>query len=123
MANEITVTMELDLVNGDLERNASVSALQFDQTTGAALWNTVNVGFAADEAIVTTELTALGWCFMRNLDSTNYVEWGPDNGGSLVPCGRIEAGEVAMFRLSPAITFRAQANTAAVELDILILDN
>ena len=122
MANEITISAEIDLDNGDLERNASVSALQFTQAAKGCIWICVNAA-ASDEAIVTTELTSLGWCYMRNLDATNYVEWGPDNGGSIVPCGRLEAGEVAMFRLSPAITLRTEANTAAVELDIMILED
>ena len=122
MSDEITVSMDLDLTNGDLERSVEVSSLQFDQAATGCIWQVVNAA-AADEAIVTTELTSLGWCFMRNLDSTNYVEWGPDSGGSLVVCGRLEAGEIALFRLSPAITLRTQANTAAVELDILILED
>lgn len=122
MADEITITAEIDLDNGDLERTASVSALQFNQAAKGALWTCVNAA-AADEAIVTTEIGTLGWCFMRNLDSSNFVSWGPDSGGSIVKVGRIEAGEIALFRLEPGVTLRTEADTAAVELDVMILED
>jgi len=122
MADEITVTARLDITNGYMKRSFAPGALKFDQTSIGSNWFTWSVGFAAEEDLTLTDITTEGWCVMRNTDTANYVTYGPKS-GTMVAWGRIEAGEVAMCRLEPGITIRAQANTAAVDLDILILED
>lgn len=122
MADEISVTITAELSNDGLERFFDGSGLTFTQAAKGAIHICQNIGFAASEAIVTTEIGTLGWCFLKNLDDTNYVKYGPDSGG-MVNFAKIQPGEIAAFRLYPGITFHAQADTAAVELDILILEN
>lgn len=121
MANEISIDIT-GVVDNGTERTFDATGLQFDQAAKGARWVTVSVGNAAEEDIVTTEIGTLGWLFMKNLDSTNYVIYGPKS-GTMVDFGRIEAGEPAAMRLEPGITITAQANTAAVELDIMILED
>jgi hypothetical protein len=41
----------------------------------------------------------------------------------MVPFIRLEAGESCALRLSPGITIKAQANTAAVKMKVLILED
>ena len=60
---------------------------------------------------------------MRNLDATNYVQYGPKSSGSMVAVGRIEAGEIHAFRLEPGITLRWVANTSAVLVDLRIYED
>ena len=121
MADELSVSIYGKLENGDLERLFNPDTISVDQAAKGARWVVVNVG-TSEEDIVTTEIGTLGWCFLRNLDSTNYVQYGPKD-TTMKVFGRIEAGEVAGFRLEPGITIRAKANTAAVELDVLILED
>lgn len=123
MADELSVKLYAKLVNGGLERTFSPSRFSVTQTAIGSIWTTVSIGFAAEEDIATTEIGTLGWCFLRNLDDTNYVTYGPKSGGVMVALGRIEAEECAAFRLEPGITIRAQANTAAVELDVMVLED
>ena len=82
-----------------------------------------DIGTSA-EAVGTGDVASLGWAWFRNLDTTNYVEIGPDSAGSLVPFLKLKAGEVSgPIRLKPGITIKAQANTATVKLQMCILDD
>lgn len=68
-------------------------------------------------------VATLGILALRNLDSVNYVDWGPDSGGTMIGCGRLlpVAQEPAFFRLKPGITFKLQANggTCKVQYELL----
>jgi len=123
MADELTVNISAQLLNGNLDRAFTKTGLQFTQDAQGANGVVVSIGSGAEEDIVHAEIGTLGWCFLFNLDDTNFVTYGPNSAGSMVPFGRIEAGEPAAFRLEPGITIRAQADTAAVELDVLILED
>ena len=70
----------------------------------------------------TGDVSTLGWLVLQNLDTTNYVTYGPDSTG-MVDFGRIEAGEIAVLRLEPGITIKAQANTAAVDLLVKVFED
>ena len=76
-----------------------------------------------ETTIPTTGITTLGYCWIKNLDPTNYFDIGPDSGGSLVPWLRVKPGEEQTFRLKPGVTFKAQANTAACKAQVHILEN
>jgi hypothetical protein len=73
----------------------------------------VIVAEAADTEIDFSELATLGVIQVTNLDDTNYVDFGPDDGaGALEPALRIKAGESWQFRLVPGVTYYARADTA-----------
>lgn len=115
MADEIRGTISLNVDNGNFAYAKNETFTLDQATVGGANPGTVDVG-TSEEAISFGDITNLGWVFMKNLDTTNYVEWGPESGGALVVVGRLEAGESALFRLSPAITLRMQANTATCKV-------
>lgn len=74
----------------------------------------VLVSHTVDTAIDFSELATLGVLQVTNLDATNYVDFGPDDGlGALKPAVRIAAGETWQFRLVPGVSYFARANTAA----------
>ena len=58
---------------------------------------------------------------MKNLDSTNYVEFGVDNTG-FVACGKIRPGKQAMFEIADSTTLQLRANTSACDVQYLVLD-
>lgn len=123
MANEITVSSRLKVSNGNLAIDMNPGSLQFDQTARRAFAAVQDIGTSA-EAVVTGDISTLGWAWFRNLDDTNYVEVGPDSGGSLVGFCKLKASEVAgPFRLKPGITIKAQANTATVKLQVVVFDD
>lgn len=69
------------------------------------------------EVIPVADVATSGFLYMRNDDPTNFIEWGPDDGGgNIVVVGQIEPGEEVWFRASPAATVRVRADTAACPL-------
>ena len=65
---------------------------------------------------------SLGWAFFTNHDATNYVE--VSSGTGLQAFLRLEANESAgPFRLAPAAVLYATANTAAVSLEYLVIED
>ena len=122
MADEITIAISFNIVNGNFRLPIATGSLSFDQTTsGGGNPGSVDIG-TSEEDISFGDITTLGWLYMRNLDDTNYVTWGPKS-GTMVACGRMEAGEPACFRMEPGITMTMQANTASCRVYIAALDD
>lgn len=114
MANEITMQLRTTVVNGNLSASFSPGSLQFTQTSQGLYAPVVSVG-TSEEDLDVGDLGAstVGFLHLRNLDTTNYVQWGPKSGGAMVAVGRLKAGEVAVLRVEPSVTIRWVANTAA----------
>ena len=77
----------------------------------------------SEEDLSVGDVGTVGWLFLRNLDSSNYVVFGPKSGGAMVAFGRLKAGEVAALRVSSGVTLRWQANTAAVKVQVILLED
>lgn len=122
MANEITVNIYGRCANGRFDAEFKPGQLQFTQTTQGAQSGIVSVG-TSEEDLSVGDVATNGWLFLRNLDSANYVIYGPKSGGSMIAFGRIRSGEVAAFRVSAGVTLRWQANTAAVKVQVLFLED
>lgn len=123
MANELQLNVYASITNGNYKATFDANSQQITQTTlggHAPVWI---VGSGAEEDLAIGDVSTLGWLFMRNLDSANYVTYGPKSGGSMVAFGRIKAGEAIAIRLEPGITLRAQANTAPVKVQVLLLES
>jgi hypothetical protein len=112
MSDEITLSVRFDVTNGSYAPGSiNLSNLQFDQAAIGADERIQSVG--TSEETLGEALSTTGWLFMRNLDGTNYVEWGPATNTYV---GRLEAGEFAIFRTIPAATIYIKANTAACDV-------
>lgn len=122
MANELKVNVEANLRNGNHSVTFAPGVVAVTQAAIGGIDNVVSVG-TSEEVISIGDVATLGWCFLRNLDATNYVEWGPTSAGAMVGVGRLEPGEVAACRLKPGITLRMQANTAACKVRVTILED
>ena len=120
MANEITVTSRLQVVNGNLSFDSGGLSLNVDQTArGGPTPGYVTIG-TSEEEVALAALSTKGFVWMRNLDTTNYVEWGFATG---VYGGRMRAGETAgPFRLNSLSLF-LRANTAACKVLIYALES
>ena len=115
MAGEFKLTVAHNITKGYYKDSYSPGQFSIDQATQGAFTGVLAIG-TSEEAITFTDIGTLGWLTMHNLDTTNYVDWGPDSGGSMVAVGRMKANEVAVFRLKPGITLRLQANTASCKV-------
>jgi hypothetical protein len=79
-----------------------------------------NIGTAA-EAINLATVAAARWCVFVNRDTTNYIELYTSNGGVIF--AKLLAGECLVIPLGSGVTAPyAKANTAACELECLIVD-
>src|SRR5580765_4270546 len=118
MANEIRLTVQLQVKNGEFD-----DVFQFSDTLDQAAigegGGVVLVSHTAATTISVGSVTTMGWCTLKNLDPTNYVTYGPDSSG-LVPFGRMKPGEPATFRLEPGITIKMLAHTADCKVQVKV---
>jgi hypothetical protein len=122
MANELRFTGGANLLNGNLNDSTPQQTLLVTQSLAALLSKVVNVT-TSESDLTTSEVTTLGWAWLQNLDTTNYVQYGPKSGGAMVTVGRLKAGEWALLRLEPGITIRWKANTAACQVLVKIFND
>jgi len=118
MANEIKVEASLSFAKGGAASGMrAVGTFTFTGTVYDKYETTVTTSEAALKIIGSG-----GWCMVRNLDATNYVQLLRATGEAAF--ARIKAGEFSLFRLDAGVTApRIIANTASVAIEVLILDN
>lgn len=132
MSNEITLTQQIRVVNGNFQfpgptGNFGNSGANANQTTlgggspGEISAVTAANGTLVDLATFSPVMAGGGWCIFKNADPTNFVDWGPDNAGTtLIPAGRLYPGMIAgPFQGTPLKTkYRFQADTAACPVQV-----
>lgn len=112
MANEIQLTIGLNYANG--------GDTAFIAPTVVSITQNANGRFAgerlittADTAITFTGITTNGRLLIKNCDANNYVAYGPESGGALVPLGKLMPGQWDTINLYPGAVLRMQANSAS----------
>lgn len=123
MAGTITASATLTIVNGSYRRTIAPGSLSVVQDAIGEHAPIISVGSGAEEDFSIGDISTLGYAFFHNLDTANYVTFGPKSGGVMVPMVRLEAGDYCFMRLEPGITLRGQANTAAVKLQMVLMEN
>ena len=113
MANEIQITSSIKVENGNLLDSFSTGTQNIDQSAvGGPTPGYVTIG-TSEEEVAFGELTTPGYCVIKNLDGTNFVEWGFS---TTVYGGKLLAGETAgPFRLNGLSLF-LKADTAACKV-------
>lgn len=118
MANEISGQLNFRVENSPFIDTVS-HAFQIDQTESGFAPGVVLVQDSPTETdIDLSELTAEGVVYMKNLDTTNDVTWGPKSGGVMVPIGCLKPGEVAFFRMEAGTTLRMTGDTDPCKVEI-----
>jgi len=119
MANEINVSASLRVEKGGATTGRSAT-ISVDMAGESFFHNVMSIPTSDTtiESYATSGIDAAetGYLFIKNLDSTNYVEFGLTGSYSI----KLLAGEVAVFRAAGAIFGRA--NTSAVECEILMAE-
>ena len=121
MANEITINFNLSHTK-EPKRAIQANQIQIDQTGIGVYDSTVSVG-TSEEVLSFGDITTEGLVVLKNLDDTNFVTVGPESAGAMVGLLKVEPGEVQFFRLLPTATVRAQADTAAVKLQVTVFED
>lgn len=111
MADEITMSFYLTITNGDFSDVINPGSIQIDQSAKGWYAAIVNVG-TTEEDLAFGDLSVPGLCYLRNLDATNYVKFGPKD-TTMKLLGKLLPSEFAFFRFGASVTLRWQADTAA----------
>lgn len=122
MAGTLNATVRIDHSNSGLKLPFNSGTVAIGQT-GIGGRQAVQVIGTSEEALVTTDISTLGVIVLQNLDSANFVDVGPESGGTIVPLIRLKAGESWAFRAKPGVVLRAQADTASVKLLVVVYEN
>lgn len=120
MAGTIRANFSGSVVNGSFNHTLPSVALSAVQTTLGAHCPIVTVG-TSEEDLATGDVGTLGYLFLRNLDDTNYVQWGAED-TTMKTVGRLMPGAFAWFQLEPGITLRWVANTAPVKVEVRLFE-
>lgn len=133
MSNEIIANLSFIVRNG---------GFTFTFTPDQLLVTQNNVGRGGKAQIVSDEPAEVidfgdvleeGWLILKNLDTSNYVRWGPaedpGTGQYMVPCGLIGPGRWAVFEVYPGAVLMADAYssttsgpTASALLDVYLFE-
>ena len=118
MANEFTISVGLTLVNGSLRAQFPQLSRQYTQTTSGMSDQVLSIG-TSEEDVSFGDVATPGFVVLHNLDSTNYVEYGQSDGGTMKKTGKLAAGDVHLIRLAGSVTLRMQANTATCKVRVM----
>lgn len=120
MADEIKVRAELSVVKGSVWEGLAVRDLLVTQTGTNVIRNVQAVG-TAEEAIQLGDAGAGGWFMAVNRGPTNYVELRASSGQ--VAFAKLLVNEsCGPFRLGASAVPTAQANTAGIDLEVLLIE-
>ena len=118
MADELTVTAGLAYSNGGV--SLSKSATDLVTVSANYVVHQIHTVTTIGEALPLGSVTTPGYCLIKNTDAANFILVG--NSGD-TPVIRVEAGELAVFRFSQAITPAAIADTANVAIEYYLISD
>jgi hypothetical protein len=122
MAAEITVSCSLSFSKGSSSAALSGSGA-FTMTGTRYLRGRQNIG-TTEEQISIGEITSEGWMLVINRDTSNFVRLRQgvvaSYSNALI---KIKPGEFALFRVDPAATLYGTADTAAVDVEYLLIED
>ncbi len=122
MANEITASGSLAYSKNGVADSLARIGLAITMSGDDALHQSQLVGFAAEETLtLNSDASTNGWLLLINRDTTNFVKVRAATGAADLV--KIKAGEFALFRLNTGITPYVIADTAAVRLEVLHIED
>jgi len=120
MSGTIKSTIGIEHTNGALSIPVSPSTITRTQTAVMASKKVQTIG-TSQESLDFDDVATPTEVYLKNIDSTNYVEIGLDVGG-FQGLLRLGPGVQNSITLKPGVTVKALANTAPVGLLIAAYD-
>lgn len=122
MAGTISVSFSATILNTPfrdsiIESGAVVAQAAIGKGGGVQIIGT------SEEVVNFGDVVTEGDIYLKNVDDTNYVTYGPEDTGAMVVMGKLKPGEFAWFRVAPTVVLRAQADTAPVKLDVRLYED
>jgi len=118
MSGEIRVNFSATVSNGFFNYSINPGPIAIDQDNMGRGGHVQEIGYATSEILDFGDISAAGRLFLQNMDEDNYVTFGPDSSGTMIPIGKLLPGEFTWIPLSAGAVMRAQANTASVLLRV-----
>jgi len=118
MSDELKVSASIDCT---LSSGASIKKRKhatLDVTGDTLEYGTLSVGTSEEELTQLADLGTLGYLFLYNTDSSNYVEAGHSTGSY---CVKVRAGGIALYEHNGA-TIYLKANTAACVVEFVLIE-
>lgn len=122
MDNAIQIVLVVNVANGAFRDMFSPGQINVDQAAVGRGGYVQSIG-TSEEIVQFGDVVTAGYLVLRNLDETNWVEYGPESGGAMVSFGKLKPGEVAVLRLKPGVVMRAKADSGAVKLDVRLYED
>lgn len=123
MADEIDLTVRgvLKHTSGTkLEDLFAVSNVRLTQTNAKAFADTLALT-TSEQTLDLSSMTQPGYIFMRNMDTSNTIEFGGDSSG-LVKCGEIPPQGFAVFQVGSSATLKAKTAAGTASLYFKLWD-
>lgn len=122
MANELSVINYVTFAKSGLPSKTLGDTTAFTITvSGSFVFENIQTVGTSEEALEKTGISALGWCYMKNLDATNFIKVRSGTGGTDML--KIKPGEAIAFRWMTGLTPYVIADTAACRLHYCIFND
>ena len=125
MANEIEISVSINASKGGMSVSRAES-FKVNMTGDSMTHSVQEIPTSAEVLVEADALGTAGWCFLKNLDSTNFVEFGRFGvdaaDENLI---KLKPGESCLFRVSDEgsdDTVYAIADTAACNVEYILLE-
>lgn len=123
MANEITYELYLKAAKGNLSIERRIPATKADMAGDAYSANVQTIATSSTAVTIAAAVSTAGFAFFRNLDATNFVEIGVEDGGStFIAFAKLDPGQAAVVPLATTSIY-AKADTAAVLLETIVVED
>ncbi len=116
MASELNASASLSVLKNSATANAQGSGA-FDVAGTYYIKSTVSIG-TGDETLDIGDVATVGMVFLKNLDATNYIQFGQNGTDYAI---KLLPGEFALFRWT-SNAIHAKAHTGACLLEFLIVE-
>ena len=118
MANEIHTNVSLSVVKGGAKANR-VESVSIDMSGDSLTHGVQGIPTGGEVLAESDELGTAGLCFIKNLDTVNYITVGSDATANHTI--KLKAGESTLFRAAGSVY--AKANTAACNVEYIIIED
>ena len=119
MANELRIEAQLDYSKSGVKEIKHDSV--YVDVSGDSYSKTIQeIGTSNEQISVVSDIATYGYVFLKNLDSTNYIEIADENDSNYF-C-KLKDGEFALFRAADS-TYWARANTSACNLEVTVIED
>ena len=123
MANEITINLVVQILNGTFRDSIQPGQTQIDQSAIGRAGHVQEIG-TSPEVVDLGDVSTNGILFLQNHDDTNYITYGPQSDAATIEVmNKLKPGEWAIMRLAPSIVLWAQADTDDCLLDVKLYED